>query len=83
MLLWDTGIGRNVQASASQRQIRYTIEERFSDFQTDNGITLPRHYDLRYTQESRNGGTHLYDWDMTTDKVMNNIGLDAANFQIK
>jgi hypothetical protein len=82
-LIWQPGVGRNARDGANQRQIRYTIEERFSDFQTDNGITLPRHYDLRYTPEPQNGSTRAYDWEMTADKVITNISPDPANFQIK
>lgn len=82
-LVWEAGVGLRPTDSARQRQIRYTIEERFSDYQTDNGITLPRHYDLRYTQEPQNGSTRAFDWDMTVEKVMTNVGLDPANFQIK
>ena len=82
-LVWQPGVGRDARDGANQRQIRYTIEERFSNFQTDNGITLPRHYDLRYTQEPQNGSTRAYDWEMTADKVITNISLDPANFQIK
>ncbi len=66
-----------------QRDIRYTIEERFSDFQTDSGITLPRHYDLQYTEELQNGSTHVYDWNMTADRIVNNIDLDPGNFHLK
>lgn len=82
-LVWEPGIGPSPLASANQVQIRYSIEERFSDFQTDGGITLPRHYDLRYTQEPQSGRTRLYEWSMTADKLMNNISVDPANFQIK
>jgi hypothetical protein len=82
-MVWEPGVGRDARSGPNQRQIRYTIEERFSDFQTDSGITLPRHYDLRYTQEPQNSPTRSYDWDMTADKVFTNIGLDPANFQIK
>ena len=49
----------------------------------NNGITLPRHYDLQYTQELQSGSTRVYDWDMTADKVLNNLELDSGNFQIK
>ena len=66
-----------------QGQVRFTIEERFSDFQADSGLTLPRHYDLRFTREPQNGASRLYDFDMTADKFLTNIGLDPANFQIK
>ncbi|MGA8646260.1 MAG: hypothetical protein WB628_05420, partial [Candidatus Sulfotelmatobacter sp.] len=62
---------------------RYTIEERFSDFQTDNGITLPHHYDLQYSQELQNGSTRVYDWDMTADRILTNLNLDPGNFAVK
>jgi len=82
-LVWEPTMGYRTEDSARQRQIRYTIEEHFSDFQTDNQITLPRHYDLRYTQEPQNGQTRQYEWDMTAEKILSNITLDPENFQIK
>jgi hypothetical protein len=82
-LVWEPGIGRDALASPNHRQIRYTVEERFSNFQTENGITLPHHYDLRYTQEPQNGATRAYDFDMTVEKIFTNISADPANFQIK
>lgn len=75
--------GHSPTSSVSQQEIRYKIEERFSDFQTDNGITLPRHYDLQYSRELQNGGTLLYDWEMTADKTADNVGLDPENFHVK
>jgi hypothetical protein len=93
-LVWTPGSGRKTAPrpgfntpqpliAADQGQTRYTVEERFSDFQTDNGVTLPHHYDLRYTREPQNGASRTYDWDMTADKVLSNIPVDPANFQIK
>jgi hypothetical protein len=83
-LTWNPGIGRGgPRHSAGQLPARYTIEERFSDFRTDNGITLPWHYELRYTQEPQNGATRNYDWDMTAEKVGNNVSLDPQNFEMK
>jgi hypothetical protein len=76
-------MGSSPTDSVNQREIRYTIEERFSDFQKDNGITLPRHYNLQYTQELQSGSTRLYDWDMTVDKILNNLDLDPGNFRLK
>jgi hypothetical protein len=78
-----SGVSNGIRRSAQQQEIRYTIEERFGDFKTDNGITLPRHYDLQYTEELQNGSTHVYDWDMTADKIVDNIDLNPGNFQIK
>ncbi len=77
------GAPNGIITSAVQDQFRYTIEENFSDFQTDHGITLPRHYDLQFTEELQNGTTRLYDWDMLTGALHENIGLDPENFHIK
>jgi hypothetical protein len=76
-------ITHNNLADAHQLENRYTLEERFSDFQTDKNITLPRQYDLRFTQELQNGSTTVYDWAMTADKVLQNPNIPAPNFQIK
>ena len=70
-----------INDSAGQQQLRYTIEERFGEFQTDNGITLPHHYDLQYTEELQSGQTRLYDWDMTVEKLDNNVNPDPSNFR--
>jgi len=53
------GMAREITESAYQHQNRYTIEEHFSDFQAVDGVTLPMHYHLQYTQEvqTQNGGT--------------------------
>jgi hypothetical protein len=79
----EPNMSHSVTESVNQQEIRYTIEERFSDFQTDNGITLPHHYDLQYSQELQSGSTKVYDWDMTADKILNNLDLDPANFKLK
>lgn len=76
-------IAGNDIANARQMENHYTLEERFSDFQTDNGLTLPRQYDLRFTQELQNGTTTVYDWAMTADKVLQNPNIPPANFQAK
>jgi hypothetical protein len=76
-------MGRHPSDSVNRQEIRYTIEERFSDFRTDDGITLPRHYDFQYTQELQSGSTRVYDWDMTVDKILMNLDLAPGNFQLK
>jgi hypothetical protein len=74
------GIGPTEIESARQNQARYRIEERFSDFKTADGLTLPWHYDLRYQQELQNGFTKLVEWDVTAATIDNNISLDPRNF---
>jgi len=70
-------------ANARQQERRYVLEERFGDFQTDAGITLPRQYDLRYSQQLQEGATSGYDWSMIADKVLENPIIDPGNFQAK
>jgi hypothetical protein len=74
-------IGHNDIENAKQQQIHYTVEERFSDFQTSNGITLPRHYDLHYTQQLQNGSMKEYEWNMTVEKILENADIKPANFE--
>ncbi len=75
--------GADVTQSSKQKEIRYTIEERFSDFKTAEGLTLPTKYVIRFTEELQNGTTKLYEWDMSADEVSNNRSLDPRNFKIK
>jgi len=67
--------------NARQQETRYRIEERFGDFKVVDGLTLPSHYDLRFTEELQNGFTKSLEWDVTTTRVLNNVSLDPRNFQ--
>ncbi len=74
--------GAEPTQSSRQRDIRYTLEERFSNFTTTDGITLPAHYNIHFIEELQNGRTGLYEWDMTMNEVQDNLTLDPRNFQI-
>ena len=69
----------------NSRQVpeRRRIEERFSDFKPFDGLTLPTHYDLKYSQELQTGGTILLEWDVTVNQITNNAGVDERNFDVK
>jgi hypothetical protein len=70
-------------AESSQRlETHYQIEERFSDFKSADGLTLPSHYDLRFSEELTSGFTKAVQWDVTTTRVLSNVTLDPRNFQI-
>jgi hypothetical protein len=75
--------GGDPTRSSKQQQIRYTLEERFSNFNTTDGITLPTHYNIHFTQETQDGKTTAYEWDVNANEVSENISLDPRNFQIK
>jgi hypothetical protein len=75
--------GSDPTRSSKQQQIRYTLEERFSDFNTTDGITLPTHYNIHFTQEAQDGKTTVYEWDVMANEVSENMSLDPRNFHVK
>jgi hypothetical protein len=75
--------GADVTQSSKQKETRYTIEERFSDFRTSERLTLPTKYVMHFTEELQNGTTKLYEWNVSADEASNNRPLDPRNFQVK
>jgi hypothetical protein len=43
-------------------------------------ITLPTHYDLRYTFEGLSGHTKSIEWDVKATDIMNNRSIDPSAF---
>ncbi len=79
-----TQTGGTAETAAARLQLtRYRLQEKFSDFKTVDGVTLPTHYDIQFTQELQNGRTTLSDWDMKGVDVSNNMPVDARNFEVK
>ncbi len=70
-------------AAARQVPNRYRLQEKFSDFKTVDGVTLPTHYDIQFTAELQNGKTTLNDWDLKGLEVSNNMQVDGRNFEVK
>ncbi len=70
-------------ASARQYLNRYRLTEKFSDFKTVDGVTLPTHYDIQFSQELENGRTTLSDWDLKGLEVSNNMSIDPRAFDAK
>jgi hypothetical protein len=85
--VYSTSVASNVGAtiieSVNVRPERSSLEERFSDFKTVDGLTLPTHWNLQYTRELPNGSTTLSEWDLKEDQITNNEGLDPRNFELK
>jgi hypothetical protein len=78
------GVGDTAETvAARQFPNRYRLEEKFSDFKTVDGVTLPTHYDIQFSQELQNGKTTLSDWDMKGLEVLNNVSLDVHTFDVK
>jgi len=66
---------------AGQRELRYELEERFSDFKQEGRLTLPHNYKIKLMVE-RPGTTYLADWEMVLSKFSFNQPLDAKWFDV-
>lgn len=78
-----SNVGATITESANVRAERSSLEERFSDFKSIDGLTLPTHWNLQFTRELPNGSTTLSEWDLKEDQITNNVGLDPRNFELK
>jgi hypothetical protein len=80
----SSSIGTGGETTSSQeQQTRYRLEERFSDFRSSDGLTLPAHYDLRYTIELNNGFTKTVEWEVRATEIMNNQSVDPRAFKVQ
>jgi hypothetical protein len=76
--------GASAELAAGRQYLnRYRLTEKFSDFKTADGVTLPTHYDIQFSQELQNGRTSLTDWDLKGLDVASNVKLDPRNFEVK
>jgi hypothetical protein len=79
-----TQTGGTAETTAARQYLnRYRLTEKFSDFKTVDGVTLPTHYDIQFSQELQNGKTTLSDWDMKGLDVTNNMSIDPRAFEVK
>ena len=76
-------VGATVTESANLKAQRTTLEERFSDFKTVDGLNLPTHWNIQFTRELPNGSTSVSEWDLQEDQIKNNVGIDPKNFEVK
>jgi len=69
--------------NARQQETRNRLEERFSEFKSLDGLTLPTHYNIHFTQELQSGQTTVYEWNIQETDLANNTSLDERNFAVK
>jgi hypothetical protein len=80
--------GGGPTASAKQQERYYRLEERFTDFRTVDGVTLPGQWRIQYsgdvTQRTTGGGTTgISQFQIGDQKISHNLSLDPRNFEIK
>ena len=59
------------QTISDPNQTTVIVEERFGDFLPVDGLTLPRHWDIRYRVEPQNLAQE-YDWDVSLTQIGHN-----------
>lgn len=69
-------------AQVGQLPSRYRLQEKFSDFRTADGVTLPTRDDIQLSREPQRGSTILVEWNLKGLSVSNNIPVDARNFEV-
>jgi hypothetical protein len=69
--------------TARQFETRYKLTEKYSDYATADGLTLPSHYVIQFSQEAQNGLTNLSEWDFQMNAIKENVSADPRNFQVK
>lgn len=69
--------------AGAQQETRLRVEERFSDFKTADGLTLPTRYNIHFSQEMQGGNTAILAWDSSATRILQNVSLDARNFEVK
>jgi len=60
----------------------YLLVEKFGDFKTVDGLTLPHSYDLSFTIEGQNA-TLYTTWSFAASKMAHNDDIDAKLFSVQ
>jgi hypothetical protein len=69
-------------AQATQQPSRYRLQEKFSDFKTIDGFTLPTRDQIQLSQELQSGRTMLFEWELSDFAVSNNQPVDSHSFTV-
>jgi hypothetical protein len=75
-------MGASPAESASMRDSIYLLVEKFSDFETIDGLTLPHAYDLSFTIEGQNA-TLYTTWHFSVSKIGHNQEIDPKYFAVQ
>jgi hypothetical protein len=75
-------VGKTILDSPTLKADRTTLEERFDQFTTAEGVTLPTHWTFQYTRELPSGATTVTNWDVK-EEIQQNMTLDPKNFEIR
>jgi hypothetical protein len=69
------------EVAASQQETRYKMIEEFSDFKTEDALSLPHTYRLQLSISSQRGSL-LQEWVLTLTQFAFNDVLDDKQFNV-
>jgi hypothetical protein len=75
-------LGRTQADSKNEQETHYRLEERFGDFKGIDDLTLPSRWIIRFTYGPLSEGI-IDQYDITEQKVSDNISVDPKNFEVK
>jgi hypothetical protein len=75
-------LGPTEKDSSKEHETHYRLEERFGDFKGIDNLTLPSRWIIRFTYGAPSEGI-IDQYDVTEQKVSENISVDAKNFEVK
>ncbi len=75
----SAGIGVRPEQSSRFSESRFKITEDFSDFKTENGLSLPHKYSLNYSVSGQNGTTEIQ-WNFIFNEFAFNQKLTDGTF---
>ena len=85
-------LARTERENAGQQSTHYRIEERFSDFQDTDKLSLPRRWIVQFTSEVPQNQYHptlgvaqasVTEFNTIETSISHNVTLDPKNFEVK
>jgi hypothetical protein len=76
------GLDTNASASESQGQMRYQLEEDFSEFKNIDNLMLPSRWTIHFSYGDPSPAS-INRYDVTEEKISHNVSLDPKNFEVK
>jgi hypothetical protein len=75
-------LAEDITRSSQQREERFIVEERFSDFRVVNGLTLPASWRIKLTADV-GARTSIMEWELKFTKTMVNELINPSVFVMK
>ncbi len=85
-------VGISELENAKQQPTHYLLEERFADFQSSDGLSIPHRWTIQFTADVPQDPNHpvlnraqtaISEFVVTVSGVRHNISIDPKNFEVK